>query len=92
MCTMIATSTVVNGVGKGAEGWFPITRATVAYDHSTHGNADHALLLDFANYDRGVDARLAIELDLASSKALLNDLQAAIEAAETVSAPRPAAG
>lgn len=82
MCTMIAMSASVTGAGKGADGWFPVTQATVGYDHATHSPTEHALLLDFTNYDLGVEARVALELDLSSGRALIAQLQAAIEAAE----------
>ncbi len=82
MCTMIAVTSPVTGTGKGAKGWFPITQATVGYDHATHSGTAHALLLDFTNYDLGLDARVAVELDLDSGRALLAQLQSAIEAAE----------
>ncbi|HLI14684.1 MAG TPA: DUF6295 family protein [Acidimicrobiales bacterium] len=86
MCTMIAMTTAVSGAGKGANGWFPLSQATVGYDHATHGAGEHALLIDFANYGLGVEARVAVELDLPSGKALLDQLRAAIEAAEAVEA------
>jgi Family of unknown function (DUF6295) len=79
---MIAMSADVSGAGKGADGWFPVTRATVGYDHATHSGTAHALLLDFTNYALGVDARVALELDLESGRALLAQLQSAIDAAE----------
>jgi hypothetical protein len=82
MCTMIAMTASVTGTGKGANGWFPITRATVGYDHGAHSGTEHAVLIDFTNYDLGVDARVAVELDLESGRALLAQLQSAIEAAE----------
>jgi hypothetical protein len=82
MCTMIARSTPVSGSGKGAAGWFPLSRATVGFDHATHAPFEHALLLDFANPELGVGARIAVELNLASGRALLEELRAAIEAAE----------
>jgi hypothetical protein len=82
MCTSISETTAVNGSAKGQRGWFPVAQATVAFDHSTHGEAEHALLLDFANYDLGTDARVALELDLASGRALLEQLRRALEAAE----------
>ena len=82
MCTMIATSTAVTGAGKGSGGWFPISKATVGYDHATHSGTAHALLLDFTNYELGLDARVALELDLRSGRALLAQLELAIEAAE----------
>jgi hypothetical protein len=82
MCTAISDTTSIKGAGKGPPDWFPITQATVAYDHATHTGADHALLLDFANYGLGTQARVALEMDLASGKALLDQLRSAIQAAE----------
>lgn len=82
MCTMITSTTTVQGMGKGATGWFPVTAATVGYDHTTHSADEHALLLDFTNYGIGLDARVALELDIASGKALLAQLADAIERAE----------
>jgi hypothetical protein len=82
MCTAISDTTSITGAGKGARGWFPVTHATVAYDHATHTSTEHALLLDFANYDLGTQARVALELDLASGRALLEQLRSTIEAAE----------
>ena len=82
MCTGIWHTSAITGTGKGSRGWFPVNQATVAFDHATHGVAEHALLLDFANYDLGTDARVALEMDLASGKALVRALQSAIEAAE----------
>jgi hypothetical protein len=82
MCTMISLQTPVFGSGKGATGWFPITHANVGYDHATHSQLDHAVLLDFVNPSMGVGARVAVEMDLASGKALIAQLQAAIAEAE----------
>ena len=82
MCTMICAKTLITGVGRGAEGWFPITQANIGYDHATHSQAEHALLLDFVNPGLGVGARIAVEMDLASGKALISQLQAAIAEAE----------
>ena len=82
MCTMISTKTPITGSAKGAAGWFPVSQANVGFDHATHAPLDHALLLDFVNPDLGASARVAVELDLASGKALVAQLQAAIAAAE----------
>jgi len=82
MCTAITRTGGVRGAGKGDTGWFPLKQATVAFDHATHTGAEHALLIDFANYDIGPAARVAVELDLASGRALLEQLKATIEAAE----------
>jgi hypothetical protein len=82
MCTTITNTTHVQGAGRGATGWFDVNTATVAYDHPSHGHEEHALLLDFANYDLGTNYRVALELDLASGKALLAQLQQVIAEAE----------
>ena len=82
MCTMIALKTAVTGGGKGPQGWFPVTQANVGYDHTTYLRSEHALLLDFVNPDLDPSARVAVELDIASGKALIAQIQAAIDAAE----------
>lgn len=82
MCTMIALTSPVSGMAKGTGGWFPLTQVTVGYDHATHGMDEHALLLDFTNYGIGIDARVAVELDLDSGRALLAQLQSAVTRAE----------
>jgi hypothetical protein len=82
MCTMIATSSPVRGVGMGTDGWFPLTQATVGYDHATHSEDEHAVLIDFTNYDIGLHARVAVELDLDSARALVAQLQSVIRQAE----------
>jgi hypothetical protein len=82
VCTTISHSVAVRGAGRGSSGWFPLTEATVGFDHATHSPAEHALLLDFTNYELGTGARVAVEIDLASGRALIEKLRAAIEAAE----------
>ena len=82
MCTMISMKTAITGSGKGAAGWFPVSQANLGFDHATHARVEHALLLDFVNPELGASARVAVELDLASGKALVAQLQAAIDAAE----------
>jgi hypothetical protein len=82
MCTMISMRTAVSGSGKGTAGWFPISHANVGFDHATYSQLDHALLLDFVNPDLGAGARVAVEMDIASGKALVAHLQAAIAEAE----------
>jgi hypothetical protein len=82
MCTMISNTVGVRGAAKGRAGWFGITRATVAFDHPVNGGLEHAVLLDFSNYDLDPGARVAVELDLASARALADRLRAAIDAAE----------
>lgn len=82
MCTMIATKVAVHGGGKGQSGWFPVTQANVGYDHTAFMQNEHALLIDFVNPSLPPSARVAVELDIASGKALVEQLQAAIKAAE----------
>ena len=82
MCTHITTTAAISGSGKGVSGWFPVKQVSVGYDHGTQGADEHALLLDFVNYDIGLGARVALELDLDSGRALLKTLQAVIAEAE----------
>ncbi len=82
MCTMISMQTAISGSGKGSAGWFQISQANVGYDHATHSQLDHALLLDFVNPELGAGARVAVEMDVASGKALVAQIQAAIAEAE----------
>jgi uncharacterized protein DUF6295 len=82
MCTMISLRTPVSGGGKGASGWFPVTQVNIGYDHTSYLRQEHALLLDFVNPSLNPGARVAVELDLDSGRALVAQLQAAIQAAE----------
>lgn len=87
MCTMISRIEPVDGAAKGGAGWFPIAVANVGFDHATGSRFDHALLLDFADPDKGPGARVAVELDLESGRRLVAALQSVIEAAERSGAP-----
>jgi len=70
MCTYRTTTLEVEGSGKGAIGWFPLTDASVYFDHPVHAPADHTLNIDLRNPSRGASARVAVELDPASARAL----------------------
>jgi hypothetical protein len=82
MCTSIQHSTRIAGSGKGTGGWFAVSQANVGFDHATHAQLDHALLLDFVNPALGPSARVAVEMNIASGKALVERLQAVIAEAE----------
>jgi Family of unknown function (DUF6295) len=82
MCTYISNTAPVAGAGKGADGWFRVTDATVGFDHPSFTSADHAILLDFTSRDGDLSSRIAVELDLESGRALLATLQETIAAAE----------
>ena len=81
MCTYQTTTLGVEGSGKGADGWFPVTDATVYFDHPVHAAAEHTLNIDLLNPSRGPAARVAMELDPQSARALA---EAILEALETV--------
>ncbi len=86
MCTWITQRSAVTGSGKGASGWFPLTHATVYFDHPYHAPLDHALNIDFVNEAAGPGARVAVELSAESARALIKDIEAALEAGETAHA------
>ena len=78
MCTNIATTTRITGSAKSGAGWSPVNEATLAYDHATHLWTEHALRIDFV----GDAERSAVELDLASARALRDQLADVIAQAE----------
>ena len=82
MCTWIQQRATIRGSGKGPNGWFALTDANVGYDHPFHAPFGHAVLLDFPNPRLGIGARVALEMDIASAKALLATLSQTIQAAE----------
>jgi hypothetical protein len=70
MCTYQTTTLHIEGSGKGAQGWFPVTDATVYFDHPVHASPAHTLNIDLRNPARGPGARVAMELDPAAARAL----------------------
>ena len=66
MCTYQTETVAVQGSGKGVPTWFPVTEATVYYDHPQHAAAEHTLNVDFLNPERGPSARALAEAILAS--------------------------
>jgi len=70
MCTYQTTTVALQGSGKGAAGWFPVTDATVYFDHPVHARPEHTLNIDLLNPSRGPGARVAMELDPAAARAL----------------------
>jgi hypothetical protein len=81
MCTYRTTTLPVDGSGKGAQGWFRLTDATVYFDHPVHAPADHTLNIDLLNPARGAGARVALELDPESARALA---EAILDTLETI--------
>lgn len=78
MCTYITETIPVAGSGKGAEGWFRVTDATVYFDHPVHALAEHTLNIDFANPSRGAGSRVAVELTAESARALVAAIEATL--------------
>jgi hypothetical protein len=81
MCTYQTANLPVTGAGKGAAGWFPLTAATVYFDHPVSAQAAHTLNVDFRNPERGASARVAVELDPAAARALAEAILAMLDAA-----------
>ena len=79
---MIATQIKITGSGKGREGWFTLKQANVSYDHPFEAPFEHALNLDFVNESLGTGARVAVELDVTSAKALVEAITAVLAKAE----------
>jgi hypothetical protein len=79
MCTYQTEQIKVTGSGKGADGWFSVTDASVYYDHPVHAPAEHSLNIDFLNPGRGPSARVAVELTAESARALARAIEAALD-------------
>ena len=79
MCTWITEKTKVKGSGKSAKGWITLTEARVYYDHPFFTAAEHTLNIDFVDENQGIDARVAVELDEASARSLVEKILAALE-------------
>ena len=88
MCTYITETIGIAGSGKGADGWFRLTDATVYFDHPVHAMAEHTLNIDLTDPAGGPSARLAVELTCLREECaspLATDISIA-----TVSTQRPA--
>ena len=86
MCTNIIERTPLTGAGKGLQGWFSLSEASVSYDHPFHVSLEHAVNIDFTNESQGVGARLAVELTIDSARELARTLLAAVQRAEAYEA------
>jgi hypothetical protein len=81
MCTYDTTRLSVRGSGKGADGWFALSDATVYFDHPVHAQADHTLNIDLLNPGRGPGFRVALELDPPSARALAEAILHSLDSA-----------
>ena len=82
MCTMISQQASLSGSGKGTSGWFNVDVVSVSFDHPFHVALEYALNIDFANQAQGPGARVAVELDAASARALVETINAVLAKAE----------
>jgi hypothetical protein len=82
MCTMIAQQTKINGSGKAGAGWFRVDQASVSYDHPFDMPLEYALNIDFTSQAGGPRARVAVELDAASARKLVEVIQEVMKKAE----------
>lgn len=75
MCTYYTQHVTLNdSSGKGAASWVRVTEASVYYDHPVHAPAEHTVNIDFLNPSEGPSARVAVELSLASARALAESI------------------
>ncbi len=82
MCTSIVEIARAEGMAKRGDGWVPLSRAVVAYDHARHAPLGDVITLDFINANLDAGARAGIELTLETAKELRAALDRAIAAAE----------
>lgn len=68
MCTYVTDVIDVGGSGKGANGWFSLTKASVYFDHPSHAPFDHSLNIDFLNPSLGPSARACVELSAETAR------------------------
>ncbi|MGC1419872.1 MAG: DUF6295 family protein [Acidimicrobiales bacterium] len=83
MCTYQTERVNLRGSGKSRLGWMKVTDATVYFDHPVHFSAGHALMIDVTNPSKGPDARIALELDPASARALADAILLTLNQAPT---------
>jgi Family of unknown function (DUF6295) len=70
VCTYQTTTLALSGSAKGTPAWLAVTDASVYVDHPVHHPAAHAVLVDLRNPTQGPAARVALELDAPSARAL----------------------
>ncbi len=77
-------ATGASGAGGPAAGWVGLSEAMVYFDHPVHVPVEHSLNIDFLAPSAGPAARVAVELDAASAKALAEAILATLEAAAPI--------
>jgi hypothetical protein len=82
MCTMIAQQVKINGSGKAGSDWIKLNQASVSYDHPFDMPLEYSLNLDFTNQAGSPGARVAVELDAASARKLVELILGVMKQAE----------
>jgi hypothetical protein len=91
VCTYKTELLSVSASAKTALGWMAMTDASVYFDHPVHHPSGHALLIDVRNPARGPAARLALELDPASARALAESILRTLDAVDPALVEPPGA-
>lgn len=81
MCTYLTEKIAIEGSGKGAQGWFGLSHATVYVDHPQHARHEHTVNIDFLNPALGPAARVAVELTEEAALALVDAVHRALASA-----------
>ncbi|MDX3072932.1 DUF6295 family protein [Streptomyces sp. NPDC088354] len=81
MCTYLTEKVRIEGSGKGAQGYFPLTDAMVYVDHPQHAPFEHTVNIDFMNPELGPSARVAVELTEEAALALVEAIRSALASA-----------
>lgn len=79
MCTYVTEHVKVAGSGKGANGWFSVTDASVYLDHPVRTAAEHTLNIDFLAPGVGPSARVAVELTPQTARELAAAIVVALD-------------
>lgn len=82
MCTMIAMQEKITGSGKAGGAWVKVDTISVSYDHPFDMPLEYTLNLDFTHQAGGPGARVAVELDAASARVLVEVIQKVMRQAE----------
>lgn len=81
MCTYQTETLRVRASAKTARGWANMTDVSVYFDHPVHFMANHALMIDVLGHGPGETARVGLEMDAASARALAEAILRALEQA-----------
>ncbi|HEX9091311.1 MAG TPA: DUF6295 family protein [Anaerolineales bacterium] len=76
---MISQQIKVSGSGKAGSEWLKVDTASISYDHPFNMPLEYTLNLDFTNQS---GARVAVELDATSARALVEAIREVMRQAE----------